>query len=110
GVDAGPELGVPEVDVLADLDQALAGWDLLVDRDGVLEVAEQDVGLPGHLGDLRAHLLVRGVEEMDHPRRLEGDVVRRIGGSDRQRLEKVSWISHAPNGIWRLASHASRIA
>ena len=62
-IDAGPELGVAEVDLLADLDQALAGRDLLVDRDRVLEVAEQDVGLLGHVGDLGAHLLVGCVEE-----------------------------------------------
>ena len=76
-VDARPELGVAEVDLLADLDQALAGRLLAVGRDRVLEVAEQDVGLLGHVGHLRRHLLVRGVEEMDHPRRLERDLARR---------------------------------
>src|SRR5581483_10203761 len=80
-------------------DQALPRRDLLVDRDRVLEVAQQDVGLLGHVGDLGAHLLVRCVEEVDHPRGLEGDLVGRLGGADRQRLEEVSWVSHAGNGI-----------
>ena len=110
-VDPGPELGVAEVDLLGDLDQALAGRDLLVDRDGVLEVAEQDVGLLGHVRDLGAHLLVGRVEEMDHPRGLEGDLVRRFRRADRQRLEEVSWVSHEGNAIWTRMRRASpRIA
>ena len=59
---------VAEVGLLGHLDEALAGGDLVVDRDRVLEVAEQDVGLLGHVRDLGRHLLVRGVEEVDHPR------------------------------------------
>ena len=92
-VDAGPELRVAEVDLLGDLDEALAGGDLLVDRDGVLEVAEQDVGLLGHVRDLRRHLLVRGVEEVDHPRGAEGDFEHRIGRADGEGLGEGAWVS-----------------
>ena len=45
-VDPGPQRGVAEVGLLRDLDEAVARGLLAVDRDRVLEVAEQDVGLP----------------------------------------------------------------
>ena len=92
-VDPGPELGVAEVDLVGDLDQALAGGDLVVDRDGVLEVAEQDVGLLRHVGDLRRHLLVRGVEEMDHPRGPERHLEHRIGRADGERVGELAGVS-----------------
>jgi hypothetical protein len=66
-VDARPERRVAEVDLAADLDQPLARLELLVGRDRVLEVPEQDVRLAGQLGKLGRHLRVRGVEEVDHP-------------------------------------------
>ena len=97
-VDAGPERGVAEVGLLGDLDQALAGQHRLIDWHGVLEVAEQDVGLLGHVWDLRRHLLVRGVEEMDHPGGLEGDLARGSGASIARGWKKsrgflmVSWV------------------
>ena len=69
---------------------------LAIHRHGVLEVAEQDVGLPRDVGRLGGHLLVREVEEMDHPRGLEGDLAERLGGVDRERLEEVTWVSHRP--------------
>ena len=64
-VDARPERRVPEVDLPADPHQAVARGDLPVGGDGVLEVAEQDVGLLRQVGHLRRHLLVRRVEEVD---------------------------------------------
>jgi hypothetical protein len=93
-VDPRPELGVAEVDLPPDLDQPLAGGNLLVDRDGVLEVAEQDVRLLGHVRDLCPHLLVRGVEEVDHPRRPDGDLAQGLRRVDRERVEEVSGVSH----------------
>ena len=93
-VDAGPQPRVAEVGLLGDLDQALAGRDLLVDRDGVLEVAEQDVGLLGHVGHLRRHLLVGGVEEVDHAGGAEGDLAHGLRRVDRQGLEEIAWVFH----------------
>ena len=93
-VDPRPQRGVAEVDLLGDLDQPLARGDLVVDRDRVLEVAEQDVGLLGHVGHLGRHLLVRGVEEVDHPRRLERDLEHRLGRADRERVSEVAGVSH----------------
>ena len=93
-VDPGPERRLAEVGLLRRLDQALAGGLLAVDRDRVLEVAEQDVGLLGDAGRLFDHLLVREVEEVDHPRRLDGDLAQRLGGADRQGLEEISGVSH----------------
>ena len=48
--------------------------------------------MPAGLGD---HLLVGEVEEVDHPRRLDGDLAQRLGGADRLRLEEVSGVSQA---------------
>ena len=94
-VDARPQLRVAEVDLAADLDQALARGLLAVDRHGVLEVAEQDVDLGRDVGRLGDHLLVGEVEEVDHPRRQERDLAERLGRVDGERLEEVSWVPHA---------------
>ena len=48
----------------------------------------------GDLGRLRRHLLVREVEEVDHPLRLDGDLAGRLRCVDRERLEELSWMSH----------------
>ena len=86
----------PRSAVARDVDQALARRLLAIDRHGVLEVAEQDVGLARDVGRLGGHLLVREVEEMDHPRGLEGDLAERLRRVDRERLEEVTWVSHRP--------------
>ena len=68
GVDAGPQLGrVAEVGRPGDGHEPLPRGDLAVGPDGVLEVAEQDVDGADHGGDLRRHLLVARVEEVDDP-------------------------------------------
>jgi hypothetical protein len=77
-----------------DPDQPLAGRLLAVDRDRVLEVAEQDVHLRRQVGRLGHHLLVREVEEVDHPRRREGDLREGLGSAHGQRLEEVSGVAH----------------
>ena len=66
-VDASPQLGLAQVDVATDPEQALTRGLLAVDRHGVLEVAEQDVDGRGDVRHLGDHLLVREVEEVDHP-------------------------------------------
>jgi hypothetical protein len=93
-VDAGPERGIPEVGRLGDLDQALASRLLSVGGDRVLQFAEQDVRLRGHLRNLGGHLLVRGVEEVDHPRGLDRDLDRRLGGADGERMCELARVSH----------------
>jgi hypothetical protein len=95
-VHAGPELGLAEVHLAADADQALARGLLALDRDRVLEVAEQDVDLRGQVGRLGDHLLVREVEEVDHPRRQERDFANGLRGIDGERLEEVSGVAHTP--------------
>jgi hypothetical protein len=95
-VHARPERGVAQVGVAGHLDQAAAGRLLAVHRHGVLEVAEQDVGLARDVGRLRGHLLVREVEEVDHPRGLERDLPERLGRAHGQRLEEVTGVSHRP--------------
>ena len=47
----------------------------------------------GHLGHLGGHLLVRGVEEVDHPRGLDRHLADRVGGADRQGLAEVSGVA-----------------
>jgi hypothetical protein len=94
-VHPGPELGVAELSHgLADLDQAGAGRLLVACGDAVLEVGEQHVDLAGHVGHLRAHLLVRRREEVDHPRRPDRDLPHRIGGTDGQGPEEVLCAAH----------------
>ena len=93
-VDPRPQRGLAEIGLLRDADQALARGLLAVGGDGVLEIAQQDVGLLDHVGHLGDHLLVRGVEEMDHPRGLDRHLEHGIGGSDRERLGEVTWVAH----------------
>ena len=93
-VHARPQRRLAEVHLAPDADQALARGLLAVDRHGVLEVAEQDVGLGGDVGRLGDHLLVREVEEVDHPRRLERDLGERFGRPDGEGLEEVTGIAH----------------
>jgi hypothetical protein len=93
-VHAGPDGRVAEV-VLADgLDEPLTCGLLLVHRDGVLEVSEEDVRLRRDVRRLCGHLLVREVEEVDHPRGLQRDLGRRVRGSDRERLGELAGIPH----------------
>ena len=56
-VDPRPQGGLAEVDLLADPYEAGPRRLLVVDRDRVLEVAEQDVGLRGEVGELADDLL-----------------------------------------------------
>jgi hypothetical protein len=91
---------MPELVALPDADQALARGLLAVDRDRVLEVAEQDVGPGRDVGRLGDHLLVREVQEVDHPGRRERDLGERFGRPDGEGLEEVTGIAHeAPEHI-----------
>jgi hypothetical protein len=94
-VHARPERGLAEVGVTGRVDQPSARGLLAIDGHGVLEVAEQDVGLGGDLGGLGGHLLVREVEEVDHPRGREGDLAERLRRLHGERLEEVTWVAHA---------------
>ena len=95
-VDPGPERGLAEVGLLRGLDQALRGRPPCGRpgsrprgcRAGCRSCSAMSAGL----GD---HLLVREVEEVDHPRGLDGDLAQRLGGADRLRLEEVSGVSQA---------------
>ena len=88
-VDPGPELGRAEVRLLRDPHQAGAGGLLVIGLDGVLEVAEQDVDVADHVGDLGRHLLVARVEEVDRAAGPGGDLADRLGGADGERAEEV---------------------
>jgi hypothetical protein len=78
----------------ADLGQAFSRRDLLVAVDRVFQVAEQHVALLSELGNLGGHLRVARVEEVNHPRRAEGDLARRSRGADRLDLEEVFGATH----------------
>lgn len=80
---------VTEVGGLRDVDEALTGGLLAVGLDRVLEVAEEDVDGADHPRDLRGHLLVARVEEVDHPAGAGGDLTHRRRGADRERAEEV---------------------
>ena len=109
-VHARPQRGAAEVDLAADLHEPLARGLLAVGGHGVLEVAEQDVGRRRDVGQLRGHLLVRRVEEVDHPRGRDRDLEQRIGGADGERLGEVTGIAHAGATLAPAASVAPHIA
>jgi hypothetical protein len=93
-VDPGPQLRLAELHLAADGDQPLPRGLLAVHRHGVLEVAEQDVGLGRDVGGLGDHLLVREVQEVDHARGPERDLPQRLRSADGEGLEEVSGIAH----------------
>ncbi len=93
-VHARPQRGLAEVDLAADADQAGPRGLLVLDRDRVLEVAEEDVGLGREIWQLADDLGVRGVEEMDHPRRRHRDLEHGIGSADGEGLGEVTWVAH----------------
>ena len=108
-VDTRPQRGFAEVHLTPDLDQPGARGLLLFQRDGVLEVAEQDVHLRREVRRLLDHFRVREVDEVDHPGRLERDLPRGLGGVDREGLEEVAGVAQGgspgvgwgPNGTRR---------
>src|SRR5581483_816402 len=65
-----------------------------VGGDRVLEVAEQDVRLRGDLRELRRHLRVRRVEEVDAAGRLDGDLAHRLRRAEGERLEEIARAAH----------------
>jgi hypothetical protein len=94
GVDPGPQLAAPvrpaeALGLLPDADQALAGGDLVVGLDGVLEVAEQDVDGADHPGHLAGHLGVARVEEVDGAAGSGRDLADRQGRTHGERAEEV---------------------
>jgi hypothetical protein len=66
-VDPGPQLRLSELHLLADPDEAVACGLFAINGDRILEVSEEDVDGRGDVGGLGDHLLVREVEEVDHP-------------------------------------------
>ena len=98
-VDARPQRRRAEVHLAPDPDEPLARGLLAVDRDRVLEVAEQDVGLRRDVGGLGHHLLVGEVQEVDHPRGPQRDLGQRGGRADGQRLEEVAGVAHGRDDI-----------
>src|SRR5690606_28705103 len=76
-VDPRPELGVAEVDGAGGLDEPGPGGLLVGGRYAVLEVGEQHVDGGREVGQLAAHLLVVGREEVDDPARPHGDLAHR---------------------------------
>ena len=86
-VDAGPKSGRAEVVGLRHRDQTVSGRLFRVDRNRVLEIAEDDVDLADKLGRLRAHLFVVRRHEMNHALEAGGKLKQRARGADRQRIE-----------------------
>jgi hypothetical protein len=102
-----PQRRAAEVDLPADPHQSGARGLLAVGRHRVIEVAEQDVGRGRDAGQLGGHLLVRGVEEVDHPRRRDGDLGQRIRRALRERLGEVSGIAHTGAPYRRSCQHGA---
>ena len=66
-----------------------------VGRDGVLEIAEHDIDLPGELRHLGAHLLDMRRHEMDHALEPDRQLAQRRGRADRERLIELARQLHA---------------
>jgi hypothetical protein len=107
GVHARPQRGAAEVDLAADFEPPAARGLLAIGRDRVLEVAEQDVGLRRDVRQLRGHLLVRRVEEVDHPRGCDRDLEQRVGGALGERLGEVTGIAHTGAPYRRSCQHGA---
>ena len=93
-VDPGPQRRVAEVGLLGGAGSGPRA------RPPCLSTGTASSRLPSRMsvclamsGALADHLLVREVEEVDHPRGLQRDLAQRLGGVDRQGLEEVSWVS-----------------
>ena len=86
-VDARPKSSRAEVDRLRHRDQAVSGRLLRVDRNRILEIAEDDVDLADKLGRFRAHLFIVRRYEMNHALEPRGKLKQRARGPDRQRIE-----------------------
>ncbi len=93
-VEPRPEGRAAEVDVAANLHQAFARLDLPVGRDGVLEVAEEDVRLRGDLGELGRHLRIGRVEKVDAARGFQRNLAHRLRGAEGERFEEVARAAH----------------
>ena len=97
--------GLAEVDLAADLDQALARGLLAVDRDGVLEVAQQDVDRRRDVGQpWRPSSRWRSRGSGSSARAGTGISGSGLGRADGQRLEEVAGVAHGP---WTISTRES---
>ena len=81
---------------------------LLSTGDRVLEVAEHDVRLRGDVGQLADDLLVRRVEEVDHPRGRERDLEHRVGRADGEGLDEVAGVAQGTGSGGSFAGRRGR--
>ncbi len=88
-VDPGPQAGVAEVGSAGNFDEPGSCRLLGLRRDGIFEIAEQNVDLFGHVRHPRADLLQMRREEMDHPLRPDRELAHRLRRPDRQRLVEL---------------------
>ena len=100
-VDSRPQLGVAHVNRVGYLDETRPGSCLVGHRDGIFEVAEQDVDGRDHLGQFGDDLVDVWREEVDDTTRSEGDVAHRLRGTDSKWFEEVSSAAHACKGMCR---------
>ena len=100
-VDSRPQLRVAHVDRSATSTRPDAGGLLVGHRDGVFEVAEQDVDGRDDLGQLGDDLVDVRREEVDDTTRSEGDVAHRLRGTDSEGFEEVSGAAHECKGMCR---------
>ena len=83
-----------KVNASGDVDEATTCCFLVGHRNGVFEVAQNDVDGRYDLGQLGDDFVEMRREEMDHPTRAEWNLAKWLGGTDSERLEKITGGTH----------------
>ena len=101
-IDAGPQSGRAVVVRRAHLDEAAPRRFLGVGRNGVLQIAENDVDLTDEIRNLLAQLLQVRRHEMDHAFEPDRQVAQRCGRPDGERLEELTRKFHRRSRVGEL--------
>ncbi len=97
-IDPHPEPGIAEIIRRRSLDEAFARRLLGVDRNGILEIAEQHIHPPDHLGQTTAQFFVMRREKMDHPFQRHRQIAIGCGRPDGQRFVELAGRLHGHGG------------
>ncbi len=87
-------MGRTKVDAAGDIDETTTSCFFVGHRNGVFEVAQDDVDGRYDLWQLGDDFVEMRWEEMNHPARAEWNLAKWFGGTDSERLEKITGGTH----------------